>query len=141
VSYDNHDGRIRGRKLQERRLAVWCKDPRCAMCRRLVEFSARPGLGFELDHKIALDNGGPDTEANTQVLCCGPGSCHAQKTATDKGHRKTVAFGEDGWPAEGEPFAVTVSDPRNCCAERTAGGVFCRFSETRLETGRRVGFR
>lgn len=98
MSWDNRDGRIRGRKLQERRLAVWCKDPRCAMCHRLVEYSARPGLGFQLDHIVALDNGGPDTEENCQVLCCGPGSCHEKKTAVDLGYTQTAKVGTDGWP-------------------------------------------
>jgi len=98
TSYDNSDGRIRGRKLQERRLRVWSKDPRCASCRRLTEFSARLGHGFELDHIVALTNGGPDTEANCQVLCTGPGSCHERKTEQDLGHRHAVRIGEDGWP-------------------------------------------
>lgn len=99
AKYDNTDGRIRGRALQERRLRIWSKDPRCAMCRRLVEFSARPGYGFQLDHKLAITNGGPDTDENCQVLCAGPNRCHDKKTAQDMGHRQRQAIGEDGWPA------------------------------------------
>lgn len=100
MTYDNTDGRMRGRKLQDRRLRVWRKDPRCANCRRLTEFSARAGFGFELDHKVAIANGGSDTEANCQVLCAGPDSCHARKTNHDLGHRQLVRIGADGWPVE-----------------------------------------
>jgi 5-methylcytosine-specific restriction endonuclease McrA len=72
-----------GRKLQDRRLKVWAKDPRCAMCGKLTEF---PG-GFELDHRIPLFLGGEDIEANCQVLCSGTDGCHASKTASDmRGH-------------------------------------------------------
>lgn len=93
--------RITGRKLQARRLRVWSKSPCCAMCGKLVEFSAEPGRGFELDHIQALkaDGGiGEDTEANTQVLCCGPDSCHAKKTAKDMGYSLRRPIGLDGWP-------------------------------------------
>lgn len=100
MTWDNGDGRIRGRKLQARRLRIWSRDPRCAVCRRLTEFSARPGFGFELDHVVALANGGQDTDANCQVLCAGPGSCHEKKTAADLGHALPVRISEDGWPVE-----------------------------------------
>jgi 5-methylcytosine-specific restriction endonuclease McrA len=99
--FDNADGRIRGRKLQERRLRIWKADPHCAMCGRLVELSARPGFGFELDHKVALKASGgegEDTDENTQVLCCGPQGCHRLKTARDMGHKIRRAAGPDGWP-------------------------------------------
>lgn len=98
AKYDNTDGRIRGRALQTRRLKVWTKDPRCAHCRKLCEFNALAGRGFELDHKVALTNGGKDVEENCQVLCCGIGSCHEVKTARDLGHAVTVPVSEDGWP-------------------------------------------
>jgi len=96
--FDNGDGRIRGRALQARRLTVWTRDPRCARCRKLWEFSALPGRGFQLDHKVPLFRGGPDTEANCQVLCCGPDGCHDRKTADDLGYVAAVRIGEDGWP-------------------------------------------
>lgn len=98
AKFDNTDGRIRGRKLQERRLKVWSKDPRCAQCRKLVEFNALPGRGFQLDHKVPIFKGGPDTVDNCQVLCVGPNGCHDKKTADDLGYRLPVVIGEDGWP-------------------------------------------
>lgn len=73
------DRRITGRKLQDRRLKVWSKDPRCAMCGRVCDFPS----GFELDHKVPLYQGGADTEDNCQVLCSGPDGCHVKKTAQD----------------------------------------------------------
>jgi 5-methylcytosine-specific restriction protein A len=94
AQYDNTDGRLRGRQGVARRLRLWSKDPKCAMCRRLTDY---PG-GFHIDHKIALINGGTDTEDNLQVLCIGPEGCHAKKTAQDLGHRVTRRIGVDGWP-------------------------------------------
>jgi hypothetical protein len=38
---------------------------------------------FELDHKVALVNGGPDVDDNCQVLCIGPDGCHHRKTQVD----------------------------------------------------------
>ncbi|MCY1366209.1 HNH endonuclease [compost metagenome] len=71
--------RITGRKLQDRRMKVWSRNPHCAHCGRLCDFPA----GFELDHKVPLYQGGSDTEDNCQVLCSGLDGCHAKKTASD----------------------------------------------------------
>ncbi|MNE97312.1 HNH endonuclease [compost metagenome] len=73
------DRRITGRKLQDRRMKVWSRNPHCAHCGRLCDFPA----GFELDHKVPLYQGGSDTEDNCQVLCSGLDGCHAKKTASD----------------------------------------------------------
>lgn len=92
-SFDNTDGRIRGRKLQERRLRKWTQAKgRCASCCRLTAYP----YGFQLDHIKALVNGGKDEESQTQVLCL---PCHDIKTAIDLGHRTKMVIGEDGWPA------------------------------------------
>jgi len=95
--YDNKDGRLRGRALQERRLRVWSKNPHCAGCGKLCAYPS----GFELDHRIALANGGKDAEENCQVLCIGPLSCHEKKTAKDLGTKIAVKIGLDGFPIEG----------------------------------------
>jgi 5-methylcytosine-specific restriction protein A len=71
--------RMTGRALQARRLRIWVKSPYCAACGRLVAMHE-----FELDHTVALTNGGADTDANCQVLCNAPdGGCHRAKTARD----------------------------------------------------------
>ncbi|APG04945.1 hypothetical protein BJI69_14285 [Luteibacter rhizovicinus DSM 16549] len=78
ANHRSADRRMTGRALQERRLRIWARDPHCADCGRLVAMHE-----FELDHKVALVNGGPDVDDNCQVLCIGPDGCHHRKTRVD----------------------------------------------------------
>lgn len=48
---------------------------RCALCSQMFGEA-----GWEIDHKIALANGGPDDFLNLQALCH---ACHALKTQKD----------------------------------------------------------
>jgi len=79
------DQRMAGRKLQTRRLRMWTKSPYCAGCGRLTDYPQ----GFELDHIVRLDQGGPDTEVNSQILCVhvddqgNKAGCHAEKTKAE----------------------------------------------------------
>ena len=86
------ESRTTGRALQKRRLAVWSRDPHCAHCRQLTVFPS----GFNLDHILALGNGGEDTDANSQVLCL---ACHGKKTRRDiqafHGHGFHGGMGQD----------------------------------------------
>lgn len=72
-----------GRALQERRLRLWSESPHCAGCGRLTLWPR----GFELDHRVRLADGGPDTDENCQILCVEwrddgtKAGCHAEKTA------------------------------------------------------------
>lgn len=74
--------RMTGRKLQDRRLRMWLANPHCGMCGRLTVLPN----GFELDHKLALSEGGEDSEENCQVLCVyldpfgKKAGCHHDKT-------------------------------------------------------------
>ena len=85
--------RITGRRLQARRLRVWSRDPHCVDCGELCSYPS----GFELDHDVALVNGGTDTEDNCRVRCI---PCHERKTRRDLGQRERVEIGADGWPVE-----------------------------------------
>lgn len=85
---NTNERRITGRRLQNRRLSMWTKDPHCAGCGRVVEYPH----GFELDHKVPLSQGGQDTEDNCQLLCVhyeirsGRAvklGCHADKTRAE----------------------------------------------------------
>ncbi len=62
-------------------------NPVCAMC-GLAEAT-------ELDHIIALVNGGSDVASNKQGLCS---PCHEKKTALDLGYIKRERTGDDGYP-------------------------------------------
>lgn len=91
--YDDHDGRLRGRKAQARRLRLWSADPCCARCGRLTDW---PG-GFQADHIVPLFKGGEDDEENMQVLCI---PCHEAKTNEDLSRTAKVPIGADGWPVD-----------------------------------------
>ena len=56
---------------------------RCAVCGKYAN---------EVDHINPLDRGGaPYDETNLQVLCSGPGGCHATKTRIENGRVRTPA--------------------------------------------------
>ncbi len=70
-----HD-RIRGRALQGIRRTHFTDNPLCVEC----EKRGRVTLATVLDHIVALENGGSDTDANRQGLCT---DCHSAKTLID----------------------------------------------------------
>lgn len=89
AKYDNNDGRLRGRKATARRLRLWTANPYCAACGRLTEYPD----GFQLDHRIPLHKGGPDTDENLQVL---DHDCHDRKTMKDMGYTERLEFDREG---------------------------------------------
>lgn len=72
-SQTTRDVRTTGRKLQAIRFAIWRKDQHCKHC---GEITAHP-YGYEIDHVVALEDGGRDVDSNRQLLCIG---CHDAKT-------------------------------------------------------------
>lgn len=84
--------RIRGRRLQRIRAAHFRDNPLCVRCkaRGIVREAT------QLDHIVALVNGGKDVESNRQGLC---DDCHAAKTAEDMGHRAKHGCDVSGFPA------------------------------------------
>jgi 5-methylcytosine-specific restriction protein A len=72
--------RIRGRKGQVIRHSFLQHHPLCMECekRGIVR------MAEEVDHIVALSNGGEDLDTNRQALCK---PCHAAKTALDLGRR------------------------------------------------------
>jgi len=60
----------------------------CRMCKIAVRVG-------EVDHKLALVNGGSNDDSNLQLLCS---ICHKDKTATDLGHRVKTGVSADGMP-------------------------------------------
>lgn len=70
--------RLDGRRLTELRYRMWLDDPHCTACSQLTRYPN----GFELDHIVALVNGGSDTRDNRQLLCL---DCHRAKTREDLG--------------------------------------------------------
>jgi 5-methylcytosine-specific restriction endonuclease McrA len=92
--------RLRGRALQRQRERVWLRDQGvCARCGHVTTFPS----GFEMDHIVALANGGTNDDANMQIL---HHECHEAKTNEDLGYTPKVATGLDGWPVD-EPVSTT----------------------------------
>ena len=115
--------RMTGRKLQARRERWFRKAPLCVHCQR----DGRVTPATQLDHIVALDNGGPDIESNLQGLC---DDCHAIKTANDFGHVQRVGADASGLPASDKHHwmrggkGVKILEPLkletvgNICAQR-----------------------
>lgn len=83
--------RIRGRALQAIRERVLRANPLCVHCLAMGLVRA----ASQVDHIIALCNGGPDVDSNRQGLC---DECHRAKSALDQGLKVRPAVGVDGWP-------------------------------------------
>lgn len=87
--------RITGRRLQRIRQRHFDSYPLCVEC----EKAGRVRLATELDHIVALVNGGldfdQDSGQNRQGLCF---DCHEDKTRSDLGQRVKKRVGADGWP-------------------------------------------
>ncbi len=83
--------RLRGRPLQTLRRRLLSAQPLCVACQR----AGRLTVASELDHIVALVNGGGNEEENLQSLCA---PCHVDKTALDLGQRVKPVIGLDGWP-------------------------------------------
>ena len=67
----------RGRMTEQRALKVYQDaDGKCAVCKRKLG----PADSWDVDHVIALENGGTDHDDNLQLLC---EWCHKPKTADD----------------------------------------------------------
>lgn len=85
--------RVRGRRLQRIRNAILSVNPLCAECQRVGRITP----AAEVDHIIALTNGGTDTKDNLQGLCS---ECHRLKTADDLGNTRRSGVGVDGIPTD-----------------------------------------
>lgn len=88
--------RITGRRHGIIRDRVLSANPLCVMC----QAEGRVRLATEVDHVIALTNGGaedPHDDSNRQGLC---GPCHEIKTNADLGYKPRIEIGLDGWPVE-----------------------------------------
>ena len=85
--------RITGRRLQRIRKQVLGEQPLCVACKA----KGRVTVATQVDHIVALVNGGEDDHDNRQALC---EECHKAKTRRDLGQRERPRIGLDGWPVE-----------------------------------------
>jgi 5-methylcytosine-specific restriction protein A len=76
LSVDHHVERMTGRRLQERNARYRDAHPLCERCEPKGIIRAV----VEIDHRIPLHLGGPDTEDNLQGLCK---QCHDEKSAQE----------------------------------------------------------
>lgn len=77
--------RNRGRRWMRIRAQVLAEEPLC----RLGLAQGRVEASEEVDHIVALEDGGTDDRENLQGIC---GDCHKVK------HGATPRVGADGWP-------------------------------------------
>ena len=85
--------RVTGRRLQRIRKQVFAEQPICVACKA----KGRVTVATQVDHIVALVNGGEDDHDNRQALC---DECHKAKTRRDLGQRERPRIGLDGWPVE-----------------------------------------
>lgn len=86
------DERIRGRRLQARRMAYFQDNPLCKHC----QAKGKVREARQLDHIIPLDKGGSeDDPANWQGLCV---ECHRIKSLRDMNSNKLeYGAGRPNW--------------------------------------------
>lgn len=89
-----HVSRKRGRQAVEDRARVLRRDN--GLCQSCLAMG-RVRAAAEVDHIIALVNGGGDTDDNKQSLC---DQCHAAKTRADLGQQPSGACDVDGLPID-----------------------------------------
>lgn len=70
--------RIRGRKLQGRNARILDHEPLCRICKA----AGRIAAATEVDHIVALCNGGTEDESNLQPTCK---KCNELKGITERG--------------------------------------------------------
>jgi 5-methylcytosine-specific restriction enzyme A len=85
--------RLTGRRLQTRRELHRDRNPWCVECLKDGQYVP----WTELDHLIALTNGGEDTDENLQGLCS---TCHDIKTRRDMGWKTSSACDANGHPVD-----------------------------------------
>lgn len=88
--------RKRGRWLQEFRRRHFLHQPCCMRC----ESMGRVTVGTQIDHIVALANGGKDFDEdpdNAQTLCV---PCHEIKTAEDLGYTQRTEGDVNGLPVD-----------------------------------------
>lgn len=85
--------RIAGRALQALRKRHLTENPLCVICQAKGKLSRATNL----DHVLALVNGGDHSAENFQGLCH---ACHTEKTRADLGYKPKIEYGIDGWPIE-----------------------------------------
>lgn len=85
--------RLQGRRAVEVRAAFLRQHPLCLHCQR--EGRATPAT--EVDHVVALVNGGGDVDSNKQPLCK---EHHMAKTREDLGHKPRSGCDANGLPID-----------------------------------------
>ena len=94
--FESKAKRIRGTRGDKIRAVVLSHSPLCVRC--LTRGRVREAV--EVDHIVALVNGGEESLSpfvNRQSLCK---QCHVEKTNEDLGRGTRRAYGADGWPIE-----------------------------------------
>lgn len=65
--------RITGRRLQALRAELFKREPLCRRCRQ----AGRVTVATQRDHIVSVEDGGDESDENTQALCA---RCHSEKS-------------------------------------------------------------
>lgn len=93
TKYKPHPNRITGYAWMRIREQVLRLEPVCYICK----IKGRATLATEVDHVIALINGGSNDIKNLKGICQ---PCHTAKTRKDMGWRDRPEIDVTGWPIE-----------------------------------------
>ena len=95
------------------RLVIAAKQKwQCSVCDQLLPSA------FEIDHTVALVDGGPDTIKNTSAMCP---TCHAQKTQSEYITRSTSAqTKEREYDTREDTYKNGVATCQRCRKQRPA---------------------
>lgn len=93
TKYKPHPNRITGYAWMKIREQVLRLEPICYICKAKGKIT----LATEVDHVVALINGGSNELSNLRGICT---SDHVAKTRKDMGWNDKPEIGNDGWPIE-----------------------------------------
>ena len=74
----------------------------CGLCQTCLR-NGLTTIGSQVDHIVALTNGGGNDDSNLECICL---ECHSAKSLLDLGLKPQITTGIDGWPIDSKPLNI-----------------------------------